>query len=111
MSIEIARAKVLLNPQQFRPDFYSWLNLNYVVYEAFEREADKIRGRGRSHYSHRTIWEFLRHETALREASREYKLNDHFTKDCALLYSMLHPEAKAFFEFRGLRSAGVGAAA
>lgn len=101
MTIELARTKVLLNPDQFRPDFFAWLNANYHIYEAFEREADKIRLKGRDHYSHRRIWEFLRNDTVIRETSCEFKLNNNYTRDCALLYVMLHSEAKSFFRFRG----------
>ena len=96
-----ALAIIALHPDKFRRDFYEYILENWHVYQAFEREADKIRARGRTRYSQRTIWEVLRHESALREADSEYKLNDHYCKGCAVLYTMLHPYApEGFFEFR-----------
>jgi hypothetical protein len=100
--LALALGEIAMNPAGYRDDFYDWLNANGHIYIAFEREADRIRARGRDHYSHRTIWEYLRHETALREVSGERKMNDHQTKSCALLYSRLHPEAGQFFNFRSV---------
>lgn len=97
---ENALAVVLRNYQQFRSDFAEWLIENFHVFEAFEREADRIRAKGRAHWSHRTIWEYLRHETALREKDSDLKLDNNYTRSCAVLYSLLHPDAKGFFSFR-----------
>ena len=87
---------------QFRPDFRNWLQQNFVVWEAFEAEADRIWNRGRRHYSARTIGEWLRHETAAREGPNEHgwKLNDHAWPDLARLYMLVHPERSGFFERR-----------
>jgi hypothetical protein len=103
----LAAMLVCQNDALFRFDAIDWLNGNWAVYERFEQEANGIWDRGRTHYSHRTIWEYLRHETALREADNEldFKLNDHYTKDCARLYILLHPERDGFFEFRSGNSA------
>lgn len=51
----------------FRPDFRAWLADNFHIWLAFEREANHVWTTGRRHYSARTIGEYLRHETALRE--------------------------------------------
>lgn len=102
---------VVANPDHFRRDFLSWLSLNHRVWVAFEYEADRIWGRGRRHYSARTIGEYLRHESAIREAPNEhgFKVNDHFWPDVARLYMLMHPERDGFFERRAgpltLRSA------
>lgn len=103
----LAMMLVCGNAGLFRFDAIDWLNANWHVYERFEEEADRIWGRGRTHYSHRTIWEYLRHETLLKEADNEldFKLNDHYTKDCARLYVLLHPGRPDFFEFRSGSSA------
>jgi len=102
VSIESARAAVVLNPTLFRPDFYRYLSENYHIYEAFEREADKVWARGRTHYSGRTIIEYLRHETSVREAGGGWKINDWLTPDFCRLYVKLH-STKTLFEFRGAR--------
>lgn len=83
----------------FRPGFYDWLKENWAIWLRFCEEADKVRRTGRQHYAARTIAEYIRHETALRELG-EFKLNDHATPDLARLYLATHPEAKDFFETR-----------
>lgn len=88
----------------FRADFPQWLADNFHIWKAFEREADRVWARGRAHYSARTIGEFIRHETALREDGGEFKVNDHAWPDCARLYTLLNPDRK-LFEFRGERKA------
>ncbi len=99
-TLEQARATVLLYEFMFRHDFFEWLTLNFSINLEFEREADKGRALGRESYGHRTIWEHIRHETTLREVNSDFKMNDHYTKGCAVLYMMLHPQAKQFFRFR-----------
>lgn len=87
---------------EYRSDFHDWLEANWHVWQAFEREANRVWERGRRHYSARTIGEYLRHESALRQAEDEtpWKLNDHAWPDLARLYIALHPERADFFELR-----------
>lgn len=93
---------IAANPNTFRREFGEWLDKNFAVWEAFEREANSIWDRGRRHYSARTIGEYLRHESALREQpnQHQFKLNDHYWPDLARLYMMLNPERDGFFERR-----------
>jgi hypothetical protein len=93
-------------PASFRSDFRGWLERNFAVWEAFEREANRVWERGRRHYSARTIGEYLRHETAVREDQNELslKLNDHYWPHLARLYVCFHPEREGFFEFRNGQS-------
>jgi len=70
----------------------------YPIWKAFEREANAVWRNGRRHYSARTIGEYLRHETALREDG-EWKITD-----MARLYGLMYPE-RGLFEFRGERKA------
>ncbi len=93
---------VVFNAQAFRADFLDWLSRNYAVWIAFEHEADRVWARGRRHYSARTIGEYLRHESALREEANEHgwKLNDHYWPDLARLYMLMHPDREGFFERR-----------
>lgn len=86
----------------FRNDDLDWVTRNYHVWEAFEREANKVWDRGRRHYSARTIGEYLRHESTLREDENEHgwKINDHAWPSLARLYVLMHPERFCFFERR-----------
>ena len=98
----LAFVLITANADHFRRDFLSWLSLNYAVWEAFEREASRIWDGGRRHYSARTIGEYLRHESALREKPNEhgFKLNDHYWPDLARLYMLINPDRDGFFERR-----------
>ena len=73
---------------------------NWHIWLAFSREANRIYATGRRRYAARTIIEWLRHETALRERNSEFKINDHFTPDLARLWLVFHPERAGFFETR-----------
>ena len=99
---QFALSMVAARDGTFRPDFTDWLTANYAIWLAFEREADRIWNSGRRHYSARTIVEWMRHETALRESPNEYgfKINDHATPDLARLYLAMHPDRDGFFERR-----------
>lgn len=100
-------AKVIESPDTYRPSFYDWLRENFRIWKRFVLEADRIRGTGREHYSARTIGEFLRHQTHLREKDGIFKVNDHVWPDCARLYMALRPEAQGFFELRGNKTRGI----
>jgi hypothetical protein len=102
--IYFAYIEVEINRTKYAEDFHEWLKANWHVYEAFAREADKVWARGRTHYSARTIIEYLRHETSVRETGDEWKINDHFTPSMARLYFFFHPQ-KTLFEFRGKKAA------
>ena len=101
MSLELARAAVLLNPTRFRPEFYDWLKDNYAIFEYFEQAAIKTWNAGHKHFGARTIVEVMRYRTALREIGNgEWKLNDNKTPDMSRLFTILHPEMSGFFEQR-----------
>lgn len=93
---------VLSTAGKYRRDFIDWITKNYAVWEAFEAEADKIWTGGRRRYSARTIGEYLRHESAVREKPNApgFKLNDHYWPDLARLYMDLKPDRQGFFELR-----------
>lgn len=90
------------NPSQFSDEFIDWLEANWEIWLAFEREASRIWKRGRKHYSARTIGEWLRHETAAREGPNEhgFKVNNNVFPDLARLYELVHPDRGGFFERR-----------
>lgn len=84
----------------FRDGFHEWMDANYHVWVAFEFQADRVWDSGRKHYAGRTIIEYLRHSTMIREMQSEFKINDHFTPSLCRLYMMLRPERDGFFEMR-----------
>lgn len=84
---------------QFLPEFREWLAENWAIWLRFREEANKMRERGRAHYSARTIGEFIRHQTALAEDD-EFKINNNSFPDMARLYMLTHPGAAGFFELR-----------
>lgn len=84
----------------YRDGFATWLHDNWSIWLRFEFEASKLRDRGRKHYSARTIGEYIRHSTALREKTGGLKVTDWYWPDCARLYMEVH-SAAGFFETRG----------
>ena len=72
------QSSFLFDSSKFRPDFAAWLLANVAIWNRFCIEADKVWGRGRRHYGGRTIWEFIRHDTALSEEGSEFVLNNNF---------------------------------
>lgn len=93
---------VVAEQRYFRRDFMDWLITNWHVWVAFEFEADRIWNMGRRHYSARTIYEYLRHETVVKEGPNEYefKLNNNVVPDLSRLYILMHPDRDGFFERR-----------
>lgn len=104
---ETALVFIDCRPNLFRRDFADWLRNNFHVWIAFEREANRVWARGRTHYSARTIGEYLRHETMVAEQPNplQFKVNDHYWPDLARLYTCFHPERDGFFERRPGQSA------
>lgn len=81
-------------------EFDTWLEENQHIFDAFCLEALKAKARGFEHYSARTIIEFLRHHTNLREASGGFKINNDAVPYMARLFGQLHPNLSCFFEYR-----------
>jgi hypothetical protein len=94
--VEIVRG----NRGVFRDGFADWLETpeGKGIWAEFEESALKI-ARKRSHWSARTIIEYLRHMSALRDAGA-YKINNCIAPDCARLFMLIHPEYVGFFELR-----------
>ena len=85
---------------QYRPDFAEWLIANMHIWQRFCAEADKVWQRGRRHYGGRTIFEYIRHETALKESDSQFSLNNNFAPDCVRLYQETYPERASLFSTR-----------
>ena len=82
-------------------EFDKWLTDNNHIWRAFENEALKVVRAGYEHYSAKTIIEFLRHHTAIKEGSGEWKINNDATSHLARLFAKKHPIYAHLFEFRG----------
>ena len=63
-------------------------------------QKERLIQSGRKHYSSRTIVEYLRHQTLVREATGVFKINDHAIPDLARLWQLHYPKRERFFEFR-----------
>jgi len=85
---------------EFRPGFTTWVMQNWTLYLAFEAEALHIAHSGRTHYSARTIGEYLRHQTTHREINSPFKLNDHTIPDMARLFALRNPAHASLFAYR-----------
>ena len=115
---DLARAIEFIAAQshQFQKKFPRWLAENWHLWERFEEEAEAVWESGRERYSARTIIEFLRHETFLRESDvtavanahgGTFKINNSFVPDVSRLYGLLHPLRRAFFECRELHGPSI----
>jgi hypothetical protein len=99
------------HPAHFRKDFQPWLQKNFHVWDAFCIEADRMWDAGWRHYSARTIWHWLRHQSNIKEAPNEHgwKINNNYSTDAGRLWMLMHPDRDGFFERRvsplGLRAA------
>lgn len=92
-------ARVHEHPCEFSPGFDEWLDRNFVIWRAFEREALRMAEK-RPHYSARTIAEVIRHHTALAEKGGHFKIGNDTVPDMARLFALVHPESEDLFEFR-----------
>ena len=106
-TLDIYRKRMVLmmivtHQDWFRDNDLDWVTQNFHIWEAFEREADLIWNSGRRHWSARTIGEYLRHETAIREGGdgTGFKVNDHAWPSLARIYMLMHPDREGFFERR-----------
>lgn len=87
-----------------KQDFDQWINENQHIWEAFEREALSIARLGFKHYSARTIIHFLRHHSALREESGEWKINNDVSPYLARHFAEKYPSLKNLFEYRRIHT-------
>lgn len=83
-------------------DFVSWVQENEHIYYAFEREALQT-AKKRKHYSAKTIVEFLRHHSLIKENGAEWKINNYATSHLARLFAQRNPSFKDFFEYRTMK--------
>lgn len=95
MSIKIIQE----NKEGFRDNFIEWIQINYHVYAAFEREALRI-AKVRKHYSAYTIMGVISHETIIAETDSEFKISHDFIPDNVRLFRLFYPEYKNLFSIK-----------
>lgn len=105
------RMLVACHPDQFPEEFENWLGDNTHIWEAFVAEAQKVRARGFQKYSTKTIIHFLRHHSAVAEASSAgWKINNNHSPYFARLFDLRYPSMSGMWEYRTvLKTQGVPA--
>lgn len=105
-----ALQQVEQNDGLFQPKFAKWLAQNWGLWLAFVGQAEAVWSTGKRHYSARTIIEFLRHQTSLRQATYEegpsgspLKINNSYVPDIGRLYGLVYAGRETFFECRQLK--------
>ena len=89
----------------FSKEFVKWLPDNLHVWEAFCDQAFKIRKTGFKHYSARTIVHYLRHHSAITEASGQWKINNNYSPYLARLFDKRFPNLAGLWEYRETKRA------
>ena len=100
---EIQRLRTLMleHHELFPEEFEDWLAANFHIWQAFVAEAQKVRARGFQKYSARTIVHFLRHHTAVAEASSAgLKVNNNHSPYLARLFDLRYPSMAGMWEYR-----------
>ena len=89
------------NREKFTADFMAWLPSNLHIFSEFVAQARYVKTvMRRDHYSARTIGEWLRHNSELREAGNGYKLNNDMFPGLARLAMLAYPDLGGLFETR-----------
>lgn len=88
------------NSQALCKEFLHWLPHNQHVWDAFVREANRVRNRGFTHYSARTIVHFLRHHTNVTERVSAWKINNNHSPYMARLFDLCFPQYAGMWSYR-----------
>lgn len=91
--------------------FNDYLNENWHVYQAFEREALKVFRTGRDYYSARTILHHLRFMSVIAEHGSEWKINNNHSPYFARLFELRNPECEGFFRMRVSKADSINSSA
>ncbi len=74
---------------------------NIELFKRFCSEAHRLVDRGRTHYSARTITEYLRHHSFFEDNDSNFKINDHIIPKLSRVSMALFPALNGLFELRG----------
>ena len=89
------------NRHIFKDEFVEWLGNNLHVFAEFAKQARYVKNvMRRDHYSSRTIGEWLRHNSNLREKGDGFKLNNNYFPPLSRLIMLAYPELDGMFEKR-----------
>lgn len=85
----------------FTDQFTAWLKGNLHVFAEFAEQAKYVKNvMRRDHYSIRTIGEWVRHNSEIREKGNGYKLNNNSFAPISRLLMLAYPELDGLFETR-----------
>lgn len=89
------------NKSMFTEEFAEWVGQNLHVFAAFVEQARYVKKvMRRDHYSARTIGEWLRHNSAIKEKGNGWKLNNNWFPALARLSMLAYPDLAGLFETR-----------
>lgn len=87
----------------WRDDFETFAHNNLALMDALVVEVYGLVQRGVTHWSMRTIFEYLRHQTAVADTDRAFKLNNNYAPDYARLFLALFPEVGNLFVLKNFK--------
>lgn len=93
-----------LNGHSIREGFQKFHSENPHIYKAFEEQALRAIGRGRTKISSKLIINWIRWNEFLRSSDQNFKINDAYQSYYSRLFVQNHPEHYEVFEFRKLRN-------
>lgn len=93
-----ALAALRRDPVGFSHVTEGWLLKNPQVWLEFYRAAERIRRSGRPRYGAKAITEWMRFETAVRDAGVQFKINNNHVSGLARLYNVV--SGTDYFETR-----------
>ena len=89
------------NKGLFTDEFAAWIEKNLHVFAEFAEQSLYVkRTMRREHYSIRTIGEWVRHNSEIREKGNGYKLNNNAFAPISRLLMLAYPELNGLFETR-----------
>ncbi len=77
-----------------------WLLKNWHVWEAFYNATERLRLAGKRRGA-KCVYEFLRYETAVRDAEATFKINNNYVSGLARLYNDV--SGTEFFKTRNMK--------
>jgi hypothetical protein len=88
--------------EQMREEFIRFHGKHPEVWEVFVAHIFRLKKRGFSHYSSRTLISVMRFHADVGDIKRltGFKINDHHTPFYARVFSLLYPEFGDFFSMR-----------
>ena len=100
-SLENIRKSERKHNLEYPDGFWTWLDENEHIYQAFQKIAHKERfENGRLNFSARAIIDKLRWDTPIKEINSQFKLSNEMGTGLSRLCMAEYPELKGFFRIR-----------